>query len=359
MEHAAEEWARACDLKKEGREWVGPCPLCGGTDRFSVKPGHSREAVIYCRHCVGGASKEERLKWYSEVTQAVFADGRASALDNGHWLDHRRTRMSPQNTRQRNLPKQIEFHKRLWDASVPATDTPAHLYLSQRWCWPPFGTGPSLPDSVRWLPHARLPTHYKAPNNGPALPTGAGLALFAYRHQNGSLQAVSVEGLNDEGQRIQVPEVDRWRYTYGPKRGSHFTVQIDGPRQGYLVLVEGEVNALAAAWLHAGAKVHATGGTSGLAALNLGSALDIVIECDGDLNGEKAARRLRQQYPNRVKVQWRKKGDIADDLQVLLMESWQERAAIIETDGGKSRTEAEQLAQLLTWETFLTRRRYE
>ena len=33
---SAEEWAAKCGLTRRGREWVGPCPSCGGTDRFHV-----------------------------------------------------------------------------------------------------------------------------------------------------------------------------------------------------------------------------------------------------------------------------------------------------------------------------------
>ena len=33
---SAEEWAARCGLTRKDREWVGPCPSCGGTDRFHV-----------------------------------------------------------------------------------------------------------------------------------------------------------------------------------------------------------------------------------------------------------------------------------------------------------------------------------
>lgn len=38
-------------LKKRSREWVGPCPACGGTDRFSVNP---QRRVFNCRGAGGG-----------------------------------------------------------------------------------------------------------------------------------------------------------------------------------------------------------------------------------------------------------------------------------------------------------------
>ena len=44
--------APALGLKRQGRELVGPCPACGGTDRFSIKPIDGG-AVIHCRGCKG------------------------------------------------------------------------------------------------------------------------------------------------------------------------------------------------------------------------------------------------------------------------------------------------------------------
>ena len=45
--------AGALRLKRSGRELVGPCPSCGGIDRFAVKPVEGGAAVIHCRQCKG------------------------------------------------------------------------------------------------------------------------------------------------------------------------------------------------------------------------------------------------------------------------------------------------------------------
>jgi DNA primase len=42
---------RGVKLKREGRELVGPCPVCGGTDRFSVS---INKQVWNCRGCSKG-----------------------------------------------------------------------------------------------------------------------------------------------------------------------------------------------------------------------------------------------------------------------------------------------------------------
>ena len=43
---------RGIKLKRVGAEYIGPCPLCGGTDRFSV---NANKKVWNCRGCrIGG-----------------------------------------------------------------------------------------------------------------------------------------------------------------------------------------------------------------------------------------------------------------------------------------------------------------
>ena len=57
----------ALGLKRAGRELVGPCPACGGTDRFAVKPVDGGAAIIHCRGCKG----------FADILKAAgFADDR-------------------------------------------------------------------------------------------------------------------------------------------------------------------------------------------------------------------------------------------------------------------------------------------
>jgi len=41
--------ARRLDLRRNGAEYKGPCPICGGTDRFHVKQGSSN-LLLHCRN---------------------------------------------------------------------------------------------------------------------------------------------------------------------------------------------------------------------------------------------------------------------------------------------------------------------
>jgi DNA primase len=50
----------SCDtpLKKVsssgGGEWAGPCPMCGGKDRFRIQPNRPGGGKWYCRGCGEG-----------------------------------------------------------------------------------------------------------------------------------------------------------------------------------------------------------------------------------------------------------------------------------------------------------------
>ena len=60
------DWMAALpDLKKVGNEHTGPCPVCGGTDRFRVNAKGA-----FCRH---------ECSPYPDLCKAVFGDTSASA----------------------------------------------------------------------------------------------------------------------------------------------------------------------------------------------------------------------------------------------------------------------------------------
>ena len=41
-----------------GGEWKGPCPFCGGKDRFALEPNHQPEPRWLCRNCTDGKWKD-------------------------------------------------------------------------------------------------------------------------------------------------------------------------------------------------------------------------------------------------------------------------------------------------------------
>ena len=55
--------ARFPDLQRRGRELAGPCPLCGGEDRFHV----NQDGVFGCRGCIDDDALQAR-----ENVKAIF-----------------------------------------------------------------------------------------------------------------------------------------------------------------------------------------------------------------------------------------------------------------------------------------------
>ena len=223
----------------------------------------------------------------------------------------------------------------IWEASELATWTPAHDYLAGRMVWPPQGEGcPSLPPGVRWLDRAAG----KALDKLREFPKdAAGVLVFAYRLPGGDLAAVELEALLTDGTRPDP----RWRRTYGPRTGAAFEAAAGGRAT---VLCEGAVTALAARRLHQGCRVLACGGTSGLEAVAQHVQGRLVLEVDGDKAGRTAAlelaKRLRQAGRD-VTLEINPQGmDPADVWESIVGE----RSAIMEFDGGMTRTEAERAA---------------
>ena len=187
MIRTVEDWRAAIPaLKRRGAEWVGPCPRCGGNDRFHVRPGAARGgAVVGCRGCIDGLEPGARARRYGEIARAVFPnDGRP-----GERGGERRTRprdpvpvSEPARPAQRGATTAAALA--VWDAGEMPDDgsCPARRYLAGRWAWPPL----PAPPSIRWVPAARWP------DAAPALPSDAAGALaFAFDHPaDGDLAAV-------------------------------------------------------------------------------------------------------------------------------------------------------------------------
>ena len=187
--------------------------------------------------------------------------------------------------------------KWIWSKSVPARpDTPAWRYLAGRLAWPPANSiFPSLPPSVRWLPisKARAHPYFRWKKTREDTATAAGLFVCAYRRwvdgERGPVVAVSMDAVRDNGELCDP----RWRKTFGSRADALFDAGGGGKSPtDRLVVVEGEVSALAARWLYPGHRAMATGGSSGLSRIStniLPSGVSVLtIDEDGDPAGVRS-----------------------------------------------------------------------
>jgi hypothetical protein len=63
--------AHRSKLRRTGAELVGPCPKCGGEDRFGI---HLQKNVFNCRRCERGGDAIEFIKFYRNLDFAVAVD---------------------------------------------------------------------------------------------------------------------------------------------------------------------------------------------------------------------------------------------------------------------------------------------
>ena len=197
---------------------------------------------------------------------------------------------------------------RLWESAVVADDSPGRVYLAGRRAWPPVGTGPALPASVRWLPRTSAPPRDKAAQWRGLPPGAAGALVFAWRppgdtNTETSPAAVKLVAVSGRGERI------RWGgdagapvRPVGSARGLVF--ECGDPAGPQIAIVEGEADALATAmgWRAVGFEaqpdVRIGGGTGGLA---LETAADVarrpvvlLPDRDKDGGGAKKAGELAE-----------------------------------------------------------------
>lgn len=219
---AAEDLATRFGLRKTGgRDWNGPCPLCGGTDRFHVRDGDGR-AIVGCRGCMDG--RPERGQRYGEIMRLFRGQDHAAA-------PVRRPRPAPTPKRD-TLP----YARKLWAAAVqvPADpEHPARRWLAARHLWRP---DLQLPPSVRWLPSTR----------GPAV--GAIVAAFA-RPNTGKPSAVQLVHVDADGRPAPDRPGDRGltKRSYGHMTGAVCVAGLPDASGGFVQVAEGLADTLALA----------------------------------------------------------------------------------------------------------------
>lgn len=168
--------------RKAGREHVGPCPLCGGTDRFHVGPGSRVPVLAGCRHgctfealakAVHGPAERRRGPGRPDWTRnrpkarrgpenGLQGDSGASGGVRGETEarkspvrrpgDLPRGRGTPENRpKVEDHSRRMNTARRLWERSGPVPLDPKHparRWSARRNLWPPDRP---WPDAVRWL----------------------------------------------------------------------------------------------------------------------------------------------------------------------------------------------------------------
>ncbi len=180
------------DLKRAGRrEYTGPCPACGGTDRFGM---NTAKDVFLCRHCtpdggdvirlvmlVKGCDFPAALEILCGAGQVELSPGERRRRDERRVKD-RKAREARAEQERRNA---IAAARVIWRAGREATGSPVQGYLAGR------GIGPELlpvpPPNIRF--HPALKYMVKAGSEWAEVHRGP--AMLAAMHQlDGRFSAV-------------------------------------------------------------------------------------------------------------------------------------------------------------------------
>jgi hypothetical protein len=130
-------------LAKRGREYLGPCPRCGGCSRFSVNPS---KAAFLCRGCnVGGAGAVDLEIFVSECSfpaaiEALTGERMPSA-------DEARAAAAKRHTQEKaSQAGQIETALWLWEQRRAPQGSVVERYLAGR------GYSGMIPATLAYLP---------------------------------------------------------------------------------------------------------------------------------------------------------------------------------------------------------------
>lgn len=141
-------------LKRFGVERIGPCPQCGGDDRFGI---NTRKKMFQCRRCGGKGD-------VIGLVQFVLGLDFRAALD---WLCGPRQELSAEQRRDREArdaanaarkakeeaafrAKAIAQARDIWQQGEPAEASPVRAYLARRGITPELL--PVLPKCLRFHP---------------------------------------------------------------------------------------------------------------------------------------------------------------------------------------------------------------
>jgi phage/plasmid primase-like uncharacterized protein len=223
---------RGYQLKRKGSQLEGPCPVCGGTDRFFVTP---KKNVWGCRHCEKGG---DVISLVQHVEGINFID--AVEMLSGERLrnvdadkirrmtaEAERKRAAQEEADRRYAEEQYKVAMRIWDDAVCIWDTPAQKYLESRCC---DGMFPPDRDTVlRYHPHCLF-----------GLGTQPCLIALIRNIETDQPQAIQRTAITPDGKKIE-------RRTLGPKAGGAIKLWPQSAVRDRLVVGEGMETVLSTA----------------------------------------------------------------------------------------------------------------
>lgn len=249
----AERLGVLAGLRRAGREHVGPCPACGGRDRFGINPDKN---LFLCRRCGGKGGQIDLVRHVLALdfkgALAWLCGERDAALDPVEAARRKRRAAEARDRAEREAARfrarAIEAAQDIWASAVPAAGTPVEDYLRLRRVHPGV-----LPAAFRYIadhPYIRrIGGASRELHRGPAMiaavtapAPGGGVALRCVHQTWIDLSQPGGKA------RIPDPEGDGFmpaKITRGAKRGG--AIRMIFGTNGHLIMGEGIETTLTAA----------------------------------------------------------------------------------------------------------------
>lgn len=283
----AEGWRgilAACGVGEEFlRNKHGPCPVCGGKDRFRFDNKRGR-GDFYCNQCGSG----DGFKLIMLTTGCSFVSARKLVIEQSGIVPTQQP-VVPRGTPEEEVARPTRRVTSLLRESCKVEDCePAIRYLESRALWP-------LPaeHSLRAHPSVEYWHDRKRIGVFPAI-------IAAVRDINGELVTVHVTYLEADGRKISEYEPRKLLSGMTGRRGCAVRLAALSETLG---IAEGIETALSATRLH-GLPVWAALNTSLLTKfVPPGQVTKLIIFADRDVAGLDAASKLMQSLQGRVELQ--------------------------------------------------------
>jgi putative DNA primase/helicase len=287
----AEGWLRV--LRAAGIEATflrnrhGPCPICGGKDRYRFDNKNGR-GDFYCNNCGAG----DGFKLIAGTQGLNFKDARALVLDLAGIQESRREFVrssSPEPEPEQTIARPTRRVLQLIRESCAIEDCePVRSYLVSRSLWP-------LPSSHTLRAHTSVEYWHDKRSVGrfPAL-------LGVVRDVNGETVTVHVTYLEPSGEKLRDFDPRKILSGMGGREGCSVRLMSHGATLG---IAEGIETALSASMLHE-LPVWAALNTSLLTKFTPPDGVErLVIFADRDIAGLEAASKLMERLQGRVAME--------------------------------------------------------
>jgi hypothetical protein len=189
-----EEIARRGIKLRGGIDRCGPCPVCGGTDRFSI---NTRKRCFFCRGCqVGG----DVIALVQHLDGCDFGVAIATLTSDGV-RTHARTHPSPAKKQTANYErKQHQTSAWLWSRRQPVAGSIAEPYLPAR------GITCTLPKTLAFLPPAK-PEHHPAMIAAFGIPDEPEPGILGEPHNVGAVHLTLLKADGSGKAAVEKPKI--------------------------------------------------------------------------------------------------------------------------------------------------------